>query len=346
VLPWLRPDWISPVLNCQQLLYGLNYAAIVLEVSLGFLLMFRPTRWIGCGMLLVFFGGLIFPLRIDWIGLVGLPFAFAIAAASPFVTRRLRGDVQRWHLSPLRRISRLEGALGGLLIVVVGLNSVHAVLSTPWGFDAVEPFRCGGKAWMNRHSPQLAKWINRRCLFIKHKVLFSSPHIVDVWAFRVEVDMPDGTTVEPVQVFFHDKTGGPHTSALGMPRFYQACMYKIGTMAKQMRDGAVLSSLDTSTADTMMQFAAYSAENDADDANDAEDANLNSESDNQSDSDEDTKPERVRLLVSPIVKPVGYKGDVEPWLDSPWTIVREYDVAKDEFRFVERPVADPPTVID
>ena len=306
LLPWVQPTWLRPALDYEVLMVVLNYVTIVVELSILPLVMFRRSRLLACGLLAAFFWGLIFPFRIDWIGPVGLLVPLAISASTPFADR-LFAKEQRVTNDALPR--RLECWVALFLVVYATVMSTRAVVSVPGRSPIPERLRRRVDKVINAICPQFVILANARSTFFSYKGLFSSPHTVGVWAFRVEVESADGSVVEPIQVFKQDLSGGHYTHGLGMPRYYQGCMYPIGYLAMLLAKGASVTDAECIVPDHILRYAARNP------------------------------GQKARILVCPIAVPRDYRGDIKLWLDYPWVSIRSYDVDSGVFRLEDRPIA-------
>jgi hypothetical protein len=312
LLPWIRGPGAGYLLGCRRLLLAFNYTAMVLEVAVLPLVLFRRTRWLACLCLAAFFGGLVWPLRMDWIGPVGLCIPLAIAASSPTVTRLLARAGLRWNEGAAAGQPRggrwLSYAMGG----AVALCSAWAVLETPMGTGTAESVRIRVRGPFARFYPDWLNWLNMHSTFISRKVLFTRPHTVGMWAFRVEAQLAGRPPTEPIQVFRPDKSGGNDTRGPGAPRYYQACMYPIASLSWTVSRQGTYSAYDFYVVASLLRHAADLAARQG-------------------------QPVKVRLLVSPLVVPRGYEGDVSPWVGYPWTVLMEYDARTGLFRLIQRP---------
>ncbi|MGE3315792.1 MAG: HTTM domain-containing protein [Planctomycetaceae bacterium] len=176
--------------------------------------------------------------------------------------------------------------------------------------------------WLNRmfFYPSLAR-LNDNATKILPKSLFSAPHFFGNYQFRVVVTLKDGSTREPFVVFHEDKTPGPFTSSLGMPRYFQRCMYEVSAVSiSRIRapDQPVDNPKYLRIMNNLLHFATL-----------------------QLPEYEAREVAKVELLSSPMVVPNKFEGDSRPWLDYGWTPIYEHDVVSDEYHFTQIPAQYP-----
>jgi hypothetical protein len=195
----------------------------------------------------------------------------------------------------------------GLLRAVV-LSSPEA-LKSPTTWQARVWHLVGMRVW-----PDWLLWVQTETTQQRPAQLFSSQHLVGLWAFRVIVECANGGNREPIQIFDANCRGGRDTQAWGSVRYYQACMYNISYWAAdQSRGNPLPSDEQVRTIDALMVYCANLAK------------------------EQGSKPREVRLLVRPLTVPRGIEGDVRPWNGSPWITFRIYDPILEEFCWIKRP---------
>jgi hypothetical protein len=113
LLPWIKAQRLTPVLNYHQVLRVLNYSVVVVEYSVLPLFLWYRTRLIAVVLAMFFFMGLIFPFRVDPIGYIGVAECICLSALA-------------WNL-PLRRPAASSpspvtaGQMFSILAVVITL---------------------------------------------------------------------------------------------------------------------------------------------------------------------------------------------------------------------------------
>ena len=217
-LNWIRHPSADWLLAHTTALKVMNYAALGMEVGCLPLMFWRRTRPVAVAMIFGFFASLIYPFRMDMIGEVGLCVSL-IALAGALIALRER-----------QKLSGLDWALAFYMTIVGGCDLTHA-----WGdiTSGIAQRTC----WFIHDTldgwyPQSARWVNDHATQLRDNVLFTSQHTIGICAFRILVTMPDGSTVEPIQVFNPDRTGGRDTQGFGCTRHYQSCIYNIGGFAR------------------------------------------------------------------------------------------------------------------
>jgi hypothetical protein len=214
-LPWIRHPSADWMLEHTEALRFMNWASITMELSVLPLMLYWRTRLLACFLLGGFFASLMWPFRMDMIGPVGLSAVLLIASAAVTGARM-----------------QMSG-LGWILTFYVGFAGVELLTENPKDLARFIPYP--SLLWrlhnwsVNLYSPS-ARWLTHNATFFTPKSLFSSQHLTNITAFRVQVKLADGSTVEPVQVFDADRRGGKDTQGWGCTRHFQACMYAISTM--------------------------------------------------------------------------------------------------------------------
>jgi hypothetical protein len=217
LLPWMRGPGAEWMLECPGLLRVGNYASMLMEILILPLMLTRWTRPGAVVLLLAFFGGLVWPMRMDFIGEVGLCIALAVSALIlrspwPAPRRTIAKTCVKWVLTAGVTVCAAQ------VVLLAGspwmwLNDLKA----PVMYKATRLYR----PWL--------KWANEHATFMVKKILFSRQHFVGIWAFRIEVELEDGRVIEPIQVFREDCSGGWQTQGIGAPRWFQGCMYDLNT---------------------------------------------------------------------------------------------------------------------
>jgi HTTM domain len=234
LMPWLRSPRAEWLLDCRWGLTLMNYIALAMELAVLPLLFLRNTRWLACVLMFLFFGMLMWPMRLDMIGPVGLCLTLAVWAGA----------------GPALRLSRIGW---GMLIYTL-LCSVHAI--TAVGYNGkLDPGWITANKLVQNVLPRPARWFNEHLTYMIPKKLFSERHTVGMWAFRILVQTPDGRTVEPIRIFEPDKSGGPDTRSLGSIRQLQVCMYNVSSVATRVADRQSPTPSDTEVIDALLMHA-------------------------------------------------------------------------------------------
>jgi hypothetical protein len=213
-LNWIRSPSADWMLAHTSTLWLVNYVALIFECGTVLLMFFRRTRLIGTALLAGFFASLIWPFRMDMIGPVGLCICLTIAAGA---------------VSPARPWPPLAGALAAY-IAVVGGELISGVIATTFSGHIHKPaayVNAFFKSWL----PPAAERLNGKTTAMCHTQLFTSIHTMNIYAWRILVEMPDGSRAEPIRVFNADRSGGTATQAIGSTRHIQAVTYQISDFA-------------------------------------------------------------------------------------------------------------------
>jgi hypothetical protein len=220
-LSWVRHPSADWMLQHTDALRLMNWASVGMELSVLPLMLYWRTRLAACCLLAAFFASLIWPFRMDMIGPVGLAAVALIASgAMPGV---------RMCMSGLAWIMTFYVGFAGVEV----LSDNRSYLSNNLGVHSLF-YRLHEWA-VSFYSPS-ARWLTHNATFFTPKALFSTQHLENIRAFRVQVQKADGTIVEPVQVFNADRRGGADTQGWGCTRHFQSCMYEISRWSPEGGD--------------------------------------------------------------------------------------------------------------
>jgi hypothetical protein len=207
MLPYIKPAAFDFILEWKRTLSFMNYATLAFETLSPFLFFwFRTRLWITLVMTL-FFTSLVLPIRIDFIGWLGVSCCLALMSISRFPS---------------------SGAGASSIQARSGLRVACAVAFTFLLLANLRPF-AGARV------PKALRFINDRVLFAYKIDLFTSKHLKDVYAIRVIARLENGEAREPIVIFTEDKSGGPHTLGL-VPRYLQDYMYPAGTVSRTLAE--------------------------------------------------------------------------------------------------------------
>ncbi len=216
-LNWVRHPWADWMLTETRFLRFMNYAALAMELAILPLMLFRWTRPFACVLLFVFFLSLIWPFRMDMIGPVGICIALTVTAGA--IAALAEKQIMPW--------------IGWIMlgyVAVAGTVDLTSVFGAASGWMSPSQWRAFNflvAGWY----PRSIGWVDEHSTFMRPNPLFVSQQTLNIWAWRVLVKMPDGSTVEPVRVFNADRSGGTSTQAWASTRHYQACVYTISDFA-------------------------------------------------------------------------------------------------------------------
>jgi hypothetical protein len=223
-LSWIRHPSADWMLEHAEALRFMNWASIAMELSVLPLMLYWRTRLLACCLLAGFFASLIWPFRMDMIGPVGLGATVLIASSA------LPGA--RMQMSGLAWILAFYVGFAGVEVLA---NNRSSLCRSPGAYSLVSRLH----NWAASFDSPSARWLTNNATFFTPKALFSSQHLANIKAFRVQVKTADGTTVEPIRVFNADRTGGVDTQGWGCTRHFQSCMYEISRMSPNGNNGDV-----------------------------------------------------------------------------------------------------------
>lgn len=309
LLPWIRVGSMEFLLDIRPVMYGLNYVALLGEILFIFLFAFQRTRIVAIAILAAMFGQLIFPLRLDFIGWIGLTYVLALLSVERRASRRMASALhERQQLAPQRP------ATTGLLILactlIVVCFSFVMVKDFMRGASYDVPPRSSGESESSTSRaappsfPRLAlSAINNHTLRARRWTLFTRQHTLGIYEYRVIVRLETGE-YEPFRVFNPDKTPGPYSAGF-VPRYLQALVYPVSDLAHRLtaRPDYVPSEAELRPLKALVHFGlARMATQEAGRVRD------------------------VVLRISPVLMPERYEGSSKPWLAAEWTDFLSFDV--------------------
>jgi len=315
-LPWIKPGWMAPLADLQWLMWTLNYAGMVMELLFLPLFLLPRTRALAVALLTAFFAQLVFPLRIDLIGPFGLVLCMAFASLLGQTPAAPAADPQPQDAPPSWR-PRLGFVLCGVLTVHIALFSALAFADIRWfrqtslppvalGADLPDPSGDPSLAehlssGLNRASRAIRarlgplNRINRETTQIQRARLFTQVHFFGVYAYRVLLVDEGGERLEPVEVFREDKSAGARSIAPGEPRYFQRLMYDLTRLARTLQRHDEPDPRGLQACHNLIHYALGTL-----------------------DEEEEAGVRGARVVLSPIVMPLSYRGNVAPWRKAPW----------------------------
>jgi hypothetical protein len=334
LLPWIKAPWLSDLLQYRLAFKVVNYLVIALELAVLPLFLWRRSRKISIALTAAFFLGLIFPFRIDPIGYFGvadcvclmaltgglfgrpvraielqarprrepLVTAAVVGAASFFMLfvsvmqhfREFRGQSTgtgvgslyvRWPLKLSKRGARIESKTLNPLVDSVGSGQASFPPSSPSLSHRLFGLVEQTAARINWHSTRLQ---------VNH--VFGTADSRGNYLYRVVLTMNDGSTAEPFAAFRPDMRPGPYSSGVMVPRFMQGSLYAVTYAVNSI---AYLHRQPDSDAFNLM-------------------ARMIQFSKSLLPAVDQSRVVTAQVLVRPILMPLEYAGNVEPWSGSDW----------------------------
>jgi hypothetical protein len=355
LLPWIKPASLNFILDHPFVLTLFNYLAIIFETTFLILYLFRWTRPIAILLGTFFFINLIYPLRIDPIGQFGLTWLVALLSVT-HVPSKLRPALSRFlprwpkldapaSETPGRRLRLRKYFIVATALYILYLSAVFHVRVMPYylfkqgtlTFVDYPYALLEGPAEAARREPKLVrgmKWaldslyrpldkLNRPLLFLNQYTtsmqfngLFGVDHVLGIYLYRVELEMDDGSRVEPVPVFREDMTAGPYSDGVFTPRYLQGVMYDITGICHRlaMKPGYTLTAGEVDVLKRVINSGLYPL-----------------------DEARARHVRRVVLKVRPIIVPDDYEGDVHTWERQGWTDFYVYEPSTGEYKIENVP---------
>lgn len=353
LLPWVKSASFNFLLDHLFLLKLLNYAAMVFEVSFIFLYCFRRTRFFATVLAVLFFIYLIVPLRVDPVGQFGLVYCLCILSVTPLpqklqrALKRFRRDepnaeaaeIPAWHLR-LRKY-----LIVGFAVYIIYLFTVFHVRAMPFyvfrkglvtfvGYPFAlldgtekalnkEPRAVRGMKWAVDKVYRPLKAVdaplfmfNQYTTSLQFNGLFGIDHSIAIFLYRVELEMDDGTRLEPVKVFNEDMTAGPYSDGLFTPRYIQGAMYGVTGMCHRLtnRPGYTMSAWEVDLLKRLIGFSMFEAGE-----------------------ERAAHVRRAVLKVRAILVPFDYVGNARTWEARGWTDFYVYEPASGQYRIENLP---------
>lgn len=337
ILPWTLEGPLRHIADYKWFVLFCNYATILIEVGLFFFFPFAKTRfWAVLAFILLAFG-LIWPFNIFFIG--HYTFILSILLLSicdiPFLNYNQYNSAPVGSMPFRKKIQVTAIVLIPLsVLTVLEFNTMENFLKDQFDLMAHKETR-DLKTYNNLneltiselsssyHEGILSNLSKLPIYKIREKPLdllswfispfrvglFSSKHLVGLYAYRITIQKSSGQIVEPVKYFQPDKSRGDYDQHFFMLNIFQSNMYFMGDFSQDLCHQIAPQSIRF-----IETFVHYSL------------------------SQADTGNNFVSLLVAPIYSPLDYQGQVKQRTDD-WREILRYDIAENSYRYVELPVS-------
>ena len=320
MVPWVKTDSISEILNYETFLIVLNYIILITELFAFVLFFFRKTRFFA--FIIYFSFGLFttFIFRIDLIG----PLALALSL--------LFSSLFNFRLSDKYKIifDKNYGFFYNISCFFLKINewfSLSFKLSKPLSFTILNIFIYYSFSTsliynlyyqvelfkrLPRFDQVLIKFENfskfyyfRELTCIRPDSLFTRQHFENLTAFKIEVIAKNGTIENPIIVFNDDLSGGQDTTGFLKSRYYSAFMYDCHYFRNILWGLHEKSDID-------IPRQVFSMIN-----------HIREKSTIPSD-----QIASIKLFIKHITQPNHFQGNVKLWLNDPWFNVMEFKNSK------------------
>jgi Vitamin K-dependent gamma-carboxylase len=364
-LPWVKAPEATALLESKPLMTALNYGSIAVEILFLPLLCWKRTRALACILLIAFFALLTYPIRIDFIGPIGIVQGIALAAAVPSLGSGITRLAHAAGLSAERRAFNAESTADNGLVVASSQRLlkyaavfVFIVYVCFWGV-----YSAASVSWNPWFSYPLAR-------------AQSVPHLgpAEVAAPRFWLESIRRRVVQVFENSVMRRTFfvpfalvNQLTTRMG-PRILFCDNHFLGTyeyrVTVALSDGRELEPVAVFNPDKTggrysvtpgsprcLQRLMYDVTQicqerlrDPQASRDHEDVTLERLihfSLSKLAPQDRAQATRIAVLVSPIVVPLSFEGDSRPWLNYPWTRLYERDARKCASRFCDPPIPHP-----
>jgi hypothetical protein len=372
-LPWIKDPAATVLLKSESLMMVMNYGGIAVEILFLPLFFLKRTRAAACIIFVSFFAMLTWPIRIDFIGPVGMIHGIALAAAVPSLARRLNRLTRSIGLRPLHRKSpdeliveddpvrarlrrTMARAVVGLFVVYVGFWSLYStvlVRFNPWFTYPLTQAKTVAQMLPGERPPEItgpSSWIEP---YRRQLLYFFEDHVAGNSAF-VPLDLANRLTTRmgPKVLFCA-------THFIGIYEYRVTLTLADG---RQLEPVQVFNDDKTAGPYTAgagcprcLQRLMYDVTSICQDRLNNPKASPDQEhptldrlihfSISKLPPAEQDQVTRADVLVSPIVVPLAFEGDSRPWLGYPWTRLYERDTKKSTARFCEPPALYPDQLV-
>ncbi len=372
-LPWIKDPAATVLLKSESLMMALNYGGIAVEILFLPLFFLKRTRALACVIFISFFMMLTWPIRIDFIGPVGIIHGIALAAAVPSLARRMNRLTRAIGLRPLRRASadelivapdpvrdrsRRTLARGVVLafVLYVGFWSLYSttlVRFNPWFTYPLTRAKTVAQLQPGERPPEVtgpSSWLEP----YRRRLLYAfEDHVTGTSAF-VPLDLVNRLTTRmgPKVLFCA-------THFIGIYEYRVTLTLADGRQVEPVQvfneDKTAGPYTAAAGCPRCLQRLMYDVTSICQDRLNDPKASPNQEhptldrlihfSISKLPTADQSQVTKADVLVSPVVVPLAYEGDSRPWLRYPWTRLYERDPQKSTAHFCEMPTLYPDQLV-
>ena len=338
LLPWIKAPSSAELLNWETGMLLMNHAAVLGESLVFVLFLFPATRGLALLFLAAFFGQLHYPIRLDNIGPLGLSMLLPLLGLLPTWQRPWRKLFRapmpaQPSATPLSAaIAWLAGGLASLLALLIAVNVAFAVpwvLHYPSIVDKHSIRQTNGQPLPQPYPPLVGhryyrtarQWYTRSPLYafnqaywkLDYAYLFTLDQTIGIYQYRIVALDQSGKQHEPLRVFNEDMSPNRSGQWLLTHRWLQSPMYTFGALARGLSQ---LDSAEVRKHAGLLQFRKVGAQV------------LHELPDSVR---QDIT--HVQLLLRPALVPPAYHGWVQPWKDTPWQALCQWELATDSLHW-------------
>ena len=252
----LRFEYMSFLLDSKYLMMILGYVALLFEGALLFTSFFKKTRLIAVLIFTSFAFLLIGFLRVNQIGSLAVAFCIPLISLFPATKKINTIFLKKIDITYYLNIDKNTYFFQAYYKKITFMLYVGLILSMsiPVSQFVSQNFNLGpGNRFLDIFSRTLEK-PNRYTYNIRYGHLFTSRHLVDVYAFRIILRDSQGKEYEPIQVFKEDQSPGIDSKSFFSSRWLQAEMYYVDHYGVQKYDYGINRLI------RLFEFAGYRAE--------------------------------------------------------------------------------------
>jgi hypothetical protein len=198
-----------------------NYGIMAFELLWLPLFYLPKTRTISLALLFSFFFGLIVPIRLDWIGEMGLCYVLALASMSPSIAKYADAALARFTrrtkssfdttvmtspaIAQLQSRPTFDRLCFAFVLALLMIGSFNALALSPWRLcqpNNADSLRDNVLRPLALHEPAWLRSLIGHTVFLGPKNMFTSDqfkYVKRAFSFRIIVHMKDGRILEPVK---------------------------------------------------------------------------------------------------------------------------------------------------
>ncbi|MDN5086593.1 HTTM domain-containing protein [Aliarcobacter butzleri] len=320
--PWIKVPWMSFLADYEWFMLMMNYIGIAVQILVLPLFLFKKTRLIATGLIVLKFSLLTFPLRVDMIGplgiLIGIFLFFAVKYSKDTqVNFDFKSKLTNYYL---------------LIVLILFILNFASMIGIAIGEYSENNLKYPKIKYPLSYIDEQEKEVNQTILqFInelpiigfdsinKYRNFFTllnqplgwfSPFNTGHFIGRVYYDIGfydnKGNFIEPINVFNKDGTMNStnYTNRIMFPRVLQNRMWLLGVLRHKLANNYSLEVITEKEKEILINFLNFFYEK----------------------AKKDVKFDgRLEIYITDITLPSSFQGDVKPWLNNNPIHLLQYD---------------------